>query len=120
MRCQKTEGEPATRANGVKASAFQAELRIRHGSPESLGEKMDWLSIIADEVDRKGFYKESVISLINGRFPNASSTDDILEIAKSAGLVVRFDPWKNPRYPKQVDYIAMFYRPESASGGPVR
>jgi hypothetical protein len=28
----------ATRANGVKASAFQAELRIRHGSPESFGE----------------------------------------------------------------------------------
>lgn len=26
----------ATRANGVKVSAFHAELRIRHGSPESL------------------------------------------------------------------------------------
>jgi hypothetical protein len=35
----KTEAEPATRANGVEASAFQAELRIRHGSPESFGAK---------------------------------------------------------------------------------
>lgn len=66
------------------------------------------ISNIADEVARKGFYRESALSLINGDLLGARSLDDIADAAKKEGLVITTEPWINPERKESMDHLVTF------------
>lgn len=66
------------------------------------------ISIIVDEVKRKGLYQESAVSLMNGYLHGARSLDDIVDLAKGAGLSVATEPWRNPNARDGMDYLVTF------------